>query len=150
MIENSETTTKKPELRLSRTFDAPLRLVWEAWSKPEHVQRWFTPAPLTTPKCEIDFRTGGRFYLVMNMNGVDMPMDAKYDEVTPQSRIAFSGEIHGGVLVQTVVSFSEKDGKTTLDVHQTYSKESDATRGAPMGWKATLDQLGAFVKSRMA
>lgn len=150
MIENSDTATKTPELRLSRTFDAPLRLVWEAWSKAELVQQWFTPKPLTTPKCEIDFRTGGRFYLVMNMNGVDLPMDAKYDEVTPQSRVAFSGEIHGGVFVKTVVNFSEKDGKTTLDVHQTYSKESDATRGAPMGWKSTLDQLGEVVKSRMA
>lgn len=149
MIENSETTTKAPDLHLTRTFDAPLGLVWEAWSKAEFVQRWFTPQPLTTPKCEIDFRTGGRFYLVMNMNGVDLPMDAKYDEVTPKSRVAFSGEIHGGVMVKTVVDFAERDGKTTLNIHQTYSKETDATRGSPMGWKATLDQLGDFVKSQM-
>ena len=58
---------KKPELRLSRVFDAPRSLVWEAWSKAEYVKRWFTPAPLTTPRCEVDLRTGGIFCLVMKM-----------------------------------------------------------------------------------
>ncbi|MGO9832971.1 MAG: SRPBCC domain-containing protein [Polyangiaceae bacterium] len=139
---------KKPELRLSRVFEAPRSLVWEAWSKAEYVQRWFTPAPLTTPRCEVDLRTGGTFYLVMKMpDGVELPMDARFVEVVPHERIVFTATIHGGVHVHTTVAFADKGaGKTRLDVHQVYSHETDATRGAPQGWKATLDQLAEVVR----
>ena len=139
----------KPELRMTRVFDAPKRLVWEAWSKAEYVSRWFTPAPLTTPKCEVDLRTGGAFHLVMRMpNGIEFPMDATFTEVVPNERIVFTATIHGGVDVHTTVIFSEHDGKTTLDVHQVYSHESDATLGAHAGWTATLDQLAQHLRSR--
>jgi uncharacterized protein YndB with AHSA1/START domain len=47
---------------MRRVFDAPKHLVFEAWSKAEYVSRWFTPAPLTTPSCEVDLRTGGVFH----------------------------------------------------------------------------------------
>jgi uncharacterized protein YndB with AHSA1/START domain len=129
-------------------FDAPRSLVWEAWSKAEYVKRWFTPAPLTTPRCELDLRTGGVFYLVMKMpNGVELPMDARFVEVVPLERIVFSATIHGGVELHTTVTFTDEDaGKTRLDVHQVYSHETDATRGAPQGWKATLDQLAEVVR----
>ncbi len=139
---------KKPELKLSRVFDAPRSLVWEAWSKAEYVQRWFTPAPLTTPRCEVDLRTGGVFYLVMKMpDGLELPMDARFVEVVFQERIVFTATIHGGVDLHTTVTFADEGtGKTRLDVHQVYSRESPATRGAPQGWKATLDQLGEVVR----
>ena len=141
--------TEKPELRLSRVFDAPLSLVWEAWSKAEYVQRWFTPAPLTTPRCEVDLRTGGIFYLVMKMpDGVELPMDARFVEVVPKERIVFTATIHGGVHVHTTVAFTDEGaGKTRLDVHQVYSHETAATRGAPQGWKSTLDQLAELVRA---
>ena len=139
---------KKPELRMSRVFDAPRSLVWKAWSKAEYVQRWFTPAPLTTPRCEVDLRTGGVFYLVMKMpDGLELPMDARFDEVVAEKRIVFSAMIHGGVQVHTTVSFADEGAdKTRLDVHQVFSKESDATKGAPMGWKSALDQLAEVVR----
>jgi uncharacterized protein YndB with AHSA1/START domain len=140
-------TTKKPELKMTRVFDAPRRLVFEAWSKPEYVSRWFTPQPLTTPRCELDFRTGGKFYVVMRMpDGIEFPMDATYDEVVANERIVFSATIHGGVHVHTTVTFADADGgKTRLDVHQVYSHETDATRGANAGWTATLNQLAAHL-----
>ena len=82
---------RKPELRLSRVFDAPRSLVWKAWSKAEYVKRWFTPAPLTTPRCEVDLRTRGIFYLVMKRpDGVELPMDARFVEVVPLERIVFA------------------------------------------------------------
>ncbi len=140
---------RPPDLHMVRVFDAPKRLVFEAWSKPEYVSRWFTPKPLTTPSCEIDFRTGGKFRLVMRMpDGIEFPMDATYTDVTPEERIAFSATIHGGIEVETTVTFTEHDGKTTLAVHQTYSKEGDPTRGAKQGWTQTLDQLAAHLAAR--
>jgi len=139
---------KPPELRMTRTFNAPRHLVWEAWSKAEHVARWFTPAPLTTPSCEVDLRTGGVFKLVMRMpNGVDLPMDARFTEVVPKELIAFSARIHGDVDVETTVTFADDGEKTVLHVHQTYSRESDATRGANAGWTQTLKQLGEVVQA---
>jgi uncharacterized protein YndB with AHSA1/START domain len=140
---------KPPDLHMTRVFDAPRRLVFEAWSKPEYVSRWFTPHPLTTPSCEMDFRTGGIFRLVMRMpDGVDLPMDARFTEVTPPERIAFDATIHGGVDVKTTVTFTEHDGKTTLNVHQSYSIETDATRGATQGWTLTLDQLAEHLAAK--
>lgn len=140
---------QKPELKLSRVFDAPRSLVWEAWSKAEYVQRWFTPAPLTTPRCEVDLKTGGRFYLVMKMpDGVELPMDARFVEVVLEERIVFTATIPGGVHVHTTVVFTaEGAAKTRLDVHQVYSHETAATRGAPQGWKSSLDQLAEVVRT---
>jgi uncharacterized protein YndB with AHSA1/START domain len=144
---SNDTTARKPELRMTRVFDAPKRLVFEAWSKAEYVSRWFTPAPLTTPRCEVDLRTGGVFRLVMRMpNGVEFPMDAKFTEVVPNERIVFTATIHGGVDVHTTVTFVERDGKTTLSVHQVYSHETDATRGAHAGWTQTLNQLAEHLR----
>lgn len=139
-----------PELRMTRVFDAPKALVFEAWSKAEYVARWFTPAPLTTPSCEVDLRPGGIFRLVMRMpDGVEFPMDAKFTVVVPNERIAFEATIHGGVKVETMVTFAEETpGKTTLSVHQTYSHETAATRGAEAGWTQTLDQLARHVRDR--
>jgi uncharacterized protein YndB with AHSA1/START domain len=141
--------SKKPEFETSRTFDAPVALVWEAWSRAEHVQRWFTPQPLTTPTCRVDLRTGGEFYLVMRMpDGTEFPMDARFTEVVFQKRIVFDAEIHDGLMVHTTVSFAEHDGKTTMHVRQVYSHDAPPVRGAPMGWAATLDQLAAHLRER--
>jgi uncharacterized protein YndB with AHSA1/START domain len=137
----------RPELRMTREFDAPKRLVFEAWSKAEHVARWFTPAPLTTPSCEVDLRTGGVFRLVMRMpDGMEFPMDAKFIEVIAEERIVFEAVIHGGVNLYTTIDFLEHDGKTTLSAYQIYSHESDATRGANAGWTQTLNQLGEYLR----
>jgi uncharacterized protein YndB with AHSA1/START domain len=140
---------KAPDLVMSRVFDAPRHLVFEAWSKAEYVSRWFTPSPLTTPSCEIDFRPGGVFRLVMRMpDGIEFPMDAKFVEIVAPERIVFTAKIHGGVDVHTTVTFVEYDGKTTLTVHQVYSRESDATRGAHAGWTMTLNQLAEHLAKR--
>ena len=123
--------------------------MFEAWSKAEYVSRWFTPAPLTTPSCEVDLRTGGVFLLVMRMpDGVECPMDAKFTDIIPDERIAFTAKIHGDVELQTTVTFAENDGKTTLTVHQVYSHETDATRGAKAGWTQTLTQLAEHLRAR--
>lgn len=149
MTENDAGRIDKPELRMTRVFDAPRRLVFKAWSKAEYVSRWFTPAPLTTPSCEVDLRPGGVFRVVMRMpDGIEYPMDGRFTEVVPNERIAFLARIHGGLDVQTTVTFTEHDGKTTLTVHQVYSRETDATRGAEAGWTTTLAQLAEHLRDR--
>jgi uncharacterized protein YndB with AHSA1/START domain len=140
---------KKPDdLVITRLFDAPRRLVFEAWSSAEHVSRWFAPRPLTMPRCEVDFRPGGAFRFVMRApDGTEYPFEGVFREIVVPERIVFTGVIHEGNAAVTTVTFTERDGKTTLTAHQTYTFESSATRGAKQGWTLTLDQLGEHLAS---
>ena len=136
------------ELNISRTFDAPRPLVWEAWTKAEHVARWFTPRPLTTSECQVDFRPGGVFRIVMRMpDGAEHTFDGAFGEIVVPERLTFTGKLPDGNDIRTLVTFAEEGNKTKLTVRQTYSFESDATRGAQQGWTATLNQLAQHVKA---
>lgn len=146
MIEDRTQPATKPELVMTRVFDAPRELVFQAWSKAEHVARWFTPRPLTTAECEVDLRSGGAFRVVMRMpDGVEHEMRATFEEVVAPERIVFAGSIPGGNRMETTVSFAEEGAKTRLTVRQVFSFESPATRGSRQGWTATLDQLAEHV-----
>lgn len=135
----------KPELRMTRTFDAPVRLVWEAWSKAEYLARWFTPKPGKSEDVTVDLRVGGVLVLTMRFpDGSGHTMHATFVEVVPQKRIVFDTTVHG-LDVHTTIDFTEANGKTTLDVLQQYSGENEATRGAHAGWTSTLDNLAAVV-----
>lgn len=137
------------ELLIVRVFDAPRELVFKAWSKPEHLSRWFGPDGCTVPVCDMDFRVGGRFrFVIQGPDGKQYPFDGSYLEIAEPSRIVFQGNIHDvpGQDVLTTVTFAEYEGKTKLTVHQTYAMESYATRGAPMGWSQTLNHLAEYVK----
>ncbi len=137
---------KPLELVLTRVFNAPRRLVFDAWTKAEHVSRWFAPRPLTMPSCEVDFRPGGVFRFVMREpEGTEYPFEGTFREIVASERIVFAGTIHEGNATVTTITFVEHDGKTTLTMRQTFSFESAATRGSKQGWTMTLDQLGEHV-----
>jgi uncharacterized protein YndB with AHSA1/START domain len=136
------------ELTITRIFDTPRELVFKAWTKPEHLIRWFMPKGCTLPICEMDFRAGGVFrFVIRGEDGRDYPFNGEYVEIVEPSRIVFKGNIHDvpGQDVLTTVTFAEQEGKTKLVVHQTYTFESDATRGAVVGWNQTLDHLAEYV-----
>jgi uncharacterized protein YndB with AHSA1/START domain len=75
-------------------------------------------------------------------------MDGRFTEIVPGERIVFAATVHGDLKILTTVNFAEEDGKTTLNVHQIYSHESDATRGAHAGWTQTLAQLATYLRGR--
>jgi len=148
MVARGSAVPATPEVRLTRVFDAPRRLVFEAWSKPQHLARWLPPRGFTMPDAQMDFRPGGAFrHAFRGPDGTDYPFEGVYQEIVEPSRIVWSGVIHGGVEVVTTATFEEHDGKTTLTVHQTFSHETDATRGAPIGWGQSLDKLGELLAS---
>lgn len=143
--------SKKRELVITRTFDAPRRLVFAAFSKPENIVHWWGPKGFSLPQCEVDFRPGGIFQFVMRgPDGKDYPFRGSYLEIIEPERIVFQGIINDepGHQVWTTVTFAEENGKTSLTVRQTYSFESDATRGAEEGWNQTLDRLADFLARR--
>ena len=139
------------ELTISRVFDAPRALVFEMWSKPEHLARWWMPKGFTLPVCEMDFRPGGKWHFVFRgPDGQDYTSDSVYREIVVPERIVFTGTLDHvpGDQVRTTLTFTEDGGKTTLTVHQVHSVESPATKGAPIGWTQTLDNLAAALAER--
>src|SRR4026208_2150065 len=101
------------ELVVTRTFDAPARLVFEAWSKPELFQRWWVPKSLGMElhSCEMDVRPGGTQPLNL---GDGMDFFGRYLDVTPPSRIVWTNEEGGENSSVTTVTFEEEDGRTLL------------------------------------
>jgi uncharacterized protein YndB with AHSA1/START domain len=145
---NTEVITGDLELTITRIFDAPRALVFSAWTKPEHLMRWFAPNRFTVPSCEMDFRVGGKYRLCLRGLGRDHWVNGEYREIVPPERIVWTGTLeHDGNEVLTTVTFAELGSKTRLTVHQTFSIETDSTRGAREGWTHTLEHLAEFLKA---
>jgi uncharacterized protein YndB with AHSA1/START domain len=146
MTINAQTGSAERELRLTRIFDAPRALVFEAWSKPEHLKHWFAPNGFTVPACEMDFRVGGAYRLCMRGFGKDHWVHGVYREIVVPERIVWTGILESdGNETVTTITFADDGGKTRLSVHQTYSIETDSTRGARLGWTETLEHLAEYV-----
>ncbi len=110
------------EVVVTRSFDAPARLVFEAWSRPELFQRWWVPKSMgmTLSSCEMDVRTGGSYRLGFG-NGMDF--FGRYLEVTPPSRIVWTNEEGGENGSVTTVTLTENDGRTLLVVSELFPSE---------------------------
>src|SRR5258706_255326 len=77
----AESHPKAPDLHLTRVFDAPRRLVFDAWTRADHLARWFAPRPLTMPKCELELRAGGAFrFVIRRSDGVEDPFAGSFQE----------------------------------------------------------------------
>jgi len=131
------------ELVVTRTFDAPARLVFEAWSRPELFKKWWVPKSMgmTLRSCEMDVRTGGKYRLNF---GDGMDFFGRYIEVTPPSRIVWTNEEGGENGSVTTVTFEEKGGQTLLVMSELYpSKEAldAAGTGAADAMHETFAQL---------
>lgn len=138
------------ELVVTRTFNGPARLVFEAWTKPELFKRWWTPKSfgITMLSCEMDVRVGGGYRLAFAVGGdASKPMEffGKYLEVIPPSRLVWTNDEAKGDGTVTTVTFEERDGKTLLVMHDLYpSKEAldDAiASGSTSGTPETFEQL---------
>jgi uncharacterized protein YndB with AHSA1/START domain len=135
------------ELAVTRTFDAPRHLVFEAWSKPELFQRWWVPKSvgMTLVSCEMDVRTGGTYRLVFSHPMADQPMAffGTYQEVTPNKRIVWTNEESDEGAV-TTVTFEEKAGKTLVTLHELYPTTAaleEALAGSAEGLPEQFAQL---------
>ncbi len=140
------------ELVVTRIFDAPPRIVFEAWTTLELFKRWWVPksAGLTVLSFEADIRTGGTYRLVFAHSGSEMAFFGKYLEVTPHSRIVWTNE-EGGVDRGsiTTVTFEERAGKTHQVLHELHSSKESldecCASGAAEGTMESLDQLEDLV-----
>jgi uncharacterized protein YndB with AHSA1/START domain len=135
--------TSDREVVVTRTFNAPARLVFQAWTQPELFKRWWVPRSMdmTLRSCEMDVRTGGKYRLSF---GDGMDFFGRYVEVTPHSKIVWTNEESGENGSVTTVTFEEKDGQTLLVMSELYpSKEAldAAGTGAADATHETFAQL---------
>jgi len=153
------TTLGEREVVITRTFDAPRSLVWDAHTQPELLKRWLTGPPgWTFTVCEMDLRVGGKYRWVWRgPDGTEMGMGGVHREIVPLERIVntqlFDQDWTGGEAVGTLV-FTERDGKTTLTNTIQYSSREarDAVLKTPMeqGMAAGYDRLEEFLASMPA
>jgi uncharacterized protein YndB with AHSA1/START domain len=145
-MKNSTTVVRKSERELvvTRTFDAPARLVFEAWTTPELFRQWWVPKSLgmNLLSCEMDVRVGGTYRLAFALGDSEAAFFGTYQEVVPDSRIVWTNEESDEGPV-TTVTFEEQGGRTLLVMHELYpSKEAlDAAGGAADAMGETFEQL---------
>ncbi len=150
MAQAPDAKTIQP-LRLSRVFHAPRETVFRAWSSAEHVKRWFSPETFTVPSAEVRMHVGGPFDVCMRSpTGEEHWVRGIFAEVTPYSRLVIDmrcTDSAGKALFAalTEVDFCDALGGTRMDVVQTYTLIDPSVgwmvRGAPDGWRSTLDKL---------
>jgi len=158
-MKNRTTVERKSERELvvTRTFNGPARIVFEAFTKPELFKRWWVPKScgLSLLSCELDVRVGGTYRLVFSHHGSEpMAFFGRYIEVTPHSRLVWTNDEGDDGGAVTTVTFEERAGKTLLVLHDLYpSKEALDTAvasGSTGGMSETLDQLDELVVTQGA
>lgn len=138
--------TSEREFVVTRTFDGPARLVFEAWTKPELLKLWWVPKSMSMSllSCEADVRVGGKYRFVFGHGASKtMAFFGRYLEVVPHSRLVWTNEEGEGGEAITTVTFEEQGGKTLLVLHELHpSKEAvDAAIGFGEGTRETFEQL---------
>ena len=134
------------ELVVTRTFNGPARIVFEAWTRPGLIKRWWAPKStgVTLLSCEADVRVGGSYRFEFGLEGSKpMVFFGRYLEVIPHSRLVWTNEESEEGAV-TTVTFEEQGGKTLLVMHELYhSKEAldAAIAGMEGGMPETFAQL---------
>jgi uncharacterized protein YndB with AHSA1/START domain len=148
------------DLRLDRTVSAPRALLWQAWTRPEHLKKWWAPAPWTVAECRIDPRPGGIFRTVMRSpEGQEFPHEACLVELIENERLVFTNALApgyrpaaeqlgadcAGIAFTAIVTFTERGTKTQYSVLVLHKNEADRRRheelGFQEGWGKCADQL---------
>lgn len=152
----------KLDLVLERVIDVKPELVWAAWTQPEHIKKWFTPAPWTTVDCEIDLRPGGIFRTVMRSpEGQEFPGSGCFLEVVENRKLVWTAALGPGYrpaphnpegLPFTATILMEPHGEgtkyTAIAIHgEEALTKKHAEMGFHHGWGAALDQLVALAKT---
>ena len=156
---STKTTTSAEgrDLILQRTINAPTEKVFRAWTEPELLKQWFTPAPWTTPTVETDVRAGGSNLIVMRSpEGNEFPNRGVYLEVVKNQRLVFTDAYQQAWVpsekpfMTVILTFEEAEGKTNYTARVQHWSEADREAHEKMGfhegWTLCAEQLAALVE----
>lgn len=160
MANDTNRTDDRLDLTLTRTIDAPRALIWQVWTDPEHVKKWWAPRPWTTVACELDLRPGGIFRTVMRSpEGQDHPNDGCFLELVKNEKMVWTTALEPGyrpavgetgqgcsdMPFTAILTLEEHAGKTKYFVRVLHRDEADRRKhedmGFNLGWNQCLDQL---------
>lgn len=149
--------TSDREIVITRRFNAPARIVFDAWTKPELLQRWWTPQSfgITFVSCEIDARTGGSYRFVFRHAAAPEPMAffGRYLEVIPPTRLVWTNEESGENGSVTTLTLEERDGVTLAVMHDLYPTKEAADEaiatGSTGGFEEMFVQLDGVLGAQM-
>jgi uncharacterized protein YndB with AHSA1/START domain len=151
------------EVVLTRVFDAPRRLVFEAWTEPRHLLHWWAPAGCTVPHCTVDLRPGGAFHYCMRLgDGREIWGLGTYREISAPERLVYvdcfsdpdGRKVEPGVYgmsadhpSETVVTvtFAEDHGRTTVTLHHSFPSAVKERADTEKGWREMLASLAAYL-----
>ncbi|HEY4244935.1 MAG TPA: SRPBCC domain-containing protein [Kofleriaceae bacterium] len=137
------------EIVITRTFNASARVVFEAWTKAEHMRRWWVPksAGLTLLSCEMDVRTGGSYRFVFAAEPAPMAFFGRYLEVSPHSRLVWTNDENGDAGQLSTLTLEEHGDTTRIVLHELYPSAAafEAGKGAYDGMPESFDQLDALL-----
>lgn len=142
--------TSDLDLVVQQTFDAPARLVFQAWSNPDLFRRWWVPksAPIALRTCDMDVRTGGTYRLEFGADeGQVHAFFGRYLEVVPDAKIVWTNEESAEGAI-TTVTFEESDGKTRVTFHERYATKDaldEAFVGMEGGIAEQFEQLAEML-----
>ncbi len=141
-------TSDDREFVLTRTLDAPRELVFQAWTDPQHIARWWGPQGMTTSVTEMDLRPGGSWrYVMAAPDGSEFPLTGVFSEVVPNERIVTTGFDDQNVSVTVI--FEEHEGRTTLTLRVLHEsaevRQAQQERRVDMGWNSNFDSLEAYL-----
>ena len=149
--------TSERELVVIRTIDGPAHIVYEAWTNPELVKRWWVPksVPVALLSVEMDVRVGGTYRFTFQVDpSTTMAFFGRYLEVDPPSRLVWTNEEGDGDAVVSTLTIDEDQGRSRLVVHDLYpSKEAleeAIASGSTAGWDEMLDQLDELLPELVA
>jgi uncharacterized protein YndB with AHSA1/START domain len=152
-MENKENDTSNRELRLSRLLDAPVELVWEVWTDPEHLVQWWGPNGFTNTISLMDVRPGGEWDLVMHgPDGTDYNNKSVFREVVLHRKIVYE-HISAPKFIATI-SFEPRGEQTMLTWHMLFRSAEEfiqmvKTFKADEGLKQNLEKLGRYVAAQL-
>lgn len=154
---NSDTTAD--EVVITRIFDAPRELVWQAWTEPEHLMRWWGPKDFTSPTCKIDLRVGGKYlYCMRSPEGQEFWSTGTYREIVPPERLVVTDSFadkDGNVVpasnyglgddfpleLQVTVILEEYQGKTKMTLRHVGLPLGQIREMTEAGWNQSFDKL---------
>lgn len=155
---------RKKEIKFERVYEAPIETVWQAWTDPEILKKWWGPKEIFVPECEINLQVGGRIFLVMeageamgSYKGTRWPMEGTFTEIQKPHRLTYTaqawteGEKDSSTIDQVNdLVLKEENGKTVMILKVTIVKVGSGAKlaafGMKWGYKAQFDKLGDFLK----
>jgi uncharacterized protein YndB with AHSA1/START domain len=159
MLEKESYLKNRKEIIISRTFDAPLKSIWNAWGESERFMRWWGPKGFTSPFCEIDFRVGGKYLFCMRSpHGKEYWNTGTFRKIIPYERIvctnSFADE-NGKVVPASyygmdsdwslelilIITLEKQKGKSKLTLHQVGFPSDADSESAKKGWNESFDKL---------